>query len=153
MRFFFLLGLGFFSLQGYSLDYFDNLFESKDYIVLLRYSSIYSSYKLRLEKIIEGQNKKRLFISPSYLEKLASFNLKTIQLLDQLSSSYNDNIILSQIYQVKVEISLLDGIIEKTLSFYKRNGKYDYNDILKLEKAVYRIEIYLRGLSNRISDL
>lgn len=137
----------------YASDSLNNIFESKDYIILLRYSSVYSSYKLNLEKIIEDKSKKKILIPSSELDKIKAFNVKTSQLLDEIHNNYKDNITHSQIYQIKFEITSLDNTIEKIMSFYKKTGRYDYNDILRLEKAIYRMEIYLKGLSNRISDL
>ncbi len=142
----------FISFNSYSSDeYYDNFFESRDYVVVLRFSSMYSSHKLVFEKVIESS--KKLQIDPLEFEKIKKLNIKTIEFLSKIYDSYKDTDIKSQIHQIKLEIDLLNLEAEKILLDYKKYHKYFYSSIVGFEKKLYRIEIYLRGLSNRLSEI
>lgn len=143
--------LFFIKLSVFANDSLTNLFESKDYIILLRHSSSYASYKMEIEKIVES--KKKGCISPSKIKEIKEINSKSLYILDKVYDSYNDVIIKSQVYQIKFEIESLNMLLDKMESYYKKTFKCEYNDILKLEKILFRIEVYLKGLSNKISDL
>lgn len=132
-------------------DSFNNLFESRDYIILLRHSNLYSMHKLDIEKIIEG--KKKVCVSISKLKNIKDLNLKVLSILDKVYDAYSDIVIKSQIYQIKFEIESFNLFIDKMESYYKKTAKCEQGDILKLEKSLFRMEIYLKGLSNKISEL
>ncbi|MCX7641620.1 MAG: hypothetical protein N2Z20_03195 [Elusimicrobiales bacterium] len=129
---------------------FENFFETRQYIILLRYSSTYSSYKLNIERLIEDKKKYNYLIDIAKIKKL---NSETSSFLDNIYNVYSDSITISQIYQVKFEIETLNRLLDDMQNFYKKNKKHEYNSMILLEKMLYRLEIYLRGLSNRISDL
>ncbi|MCX7905868.1 MAG: hypothetical protein N2446_04115 [Elusimicrobiales bacterium] len=133
---------------------FENFFETRPYIILLRYSSSYSSYKLNIEKIIENnkENNKKIgyFID---INKIKELNLNTSKFLDNICSIYTDSVTLSQVYQIKFEIESLNNLLNDMQLFYKKTKKYEYNSLISVERMLYRLEIYLRGLSNRLSNL
>lgn len=151
MKIYFVFWLFFGFRLVYTNDNLNNLFESKDYIILLRYSSSYSLYKMEIEKIIEGKKKNCFPISK--LKEIKELNSKSFAILDKVYDTYNNVIIKSQIYQIKFEIESLNIFINKMESYYKKTSKCEYNDILKLEKILFRMEVYLKGLSNKISEL
>ncbi|MGC8867201.1 MAG: hypothetical protein ACP5IO_06070 [Elusimicrobiales bacterium] len=138
-------------ISAVGAEYYDNFFESRDYVVILRFSLMYSSHKLVFEKVIEGS--KRLYVSPLEFKKVKELNAKALEFLSKVYDSYKDPITRSQIHQIKLEIELLNLHAEKILSDYKKNARYSYPSIVAFEKELYRMEIYFRGLSKRLSDL
>lgn len=140
-----------FAVNSGADDYTRNIFETKDYIVLLRFSTIYSSHKLSVEKVIESS--KKLYINPRELEDIKKLNDESFNFLSQLYENYDCADIRSQISQIKIEIRHLNSFIDSILSSYRKTLKYSYQDVVNLEKYIYRMEIYFRGLSNRISNL
>lgn len=146
------LVLLFIPFNSYSNDeYYDNFFESLDYVVVLRFSSMYSSHKLVFERAIEGSRK--LYIDVAEFEKIKKLNTKTIEFISKIYDSYKDTDIKSQINQIRLEIELLSLQADKIISDYKNYHKYFYASVVDFEKKLYRIEIYLKGLSNRLSNI
>lgn len=129
---------------------YDNIFESKDYVVILRISSIYGSYKLKLEKAIETKRFDQ--IKKSTLNEIEETNKKTIEKLSSIYQSIKKNEIKSQIYQIKFELEQSNQLIEKAKTNINKKSKF--KEILyKLEYDTYRMEIYLKGLSMNLSLL
>ncbi|MEF3280427.1 MAG: hypothetical protein K6357_05610 [Elusimicrobiota bacterium] len=129
---------------------YDNIFETRDYITILRISNVYSNYKLILEKAIESN--KIESIKYKDIINMEDFALKTIEKLNYIYSSYKNAEIRSQIYQIKFEIEDAIKIIKEIKKINKKKNEFKKN-IFKLESLFYRIEVYLKGLSQNLSVL
>ncbi|MCX7647064.1 MAG: hypothetical protein ACP5SD_01345 [Elusimicrobiales bacterium] len=153
ISFFLFLSILFFGFSGYSQlsnIAYENLFESRDYISVLKLSSVYASHKLKIEKAIESN--KIESIKKSDLIEIEKIIPKTVEKLDSIYSSVNKSEIKSQIYQIKFELDQTSSAIKEAKN--KINQKSEFKKtIYKLEYYIYRIEVYLKGLSQNLSVL
>lgn len=151
MKKFSFLILVFFISQSNIFCFYENLFESKPYVVIFKLSNLYSNYKVLIEKAIDL--KKIDKIKRKDFDLMESLSVKTLDKLNSIYEKYESSpTIKSQIYQIKFEVEESIRLIIDIKRTYKKNKEYE-KKIFKLESLFYRIEVYLKGLSQNLSNL
>lgn len=131
--------------------FYENLFESKPYVVIFKLSNQYSNYKVLIEKAVDF--KKINKINRKDLDLMENLSVKTLDKLNSVYQKYESiSIIKSQIYQIKFEVEESIKLIREIKRTDKKNKEYE-KKIFKLELLFYRIEVYLKGLSQNLSNL
>jgi len=139
-----------FNLYSQKPSVFDNIFESKNYIIVLNLSNSYSKYKTKFEKYIE--NPKREQIKKSEITEIENLINNTNSKLDEIYSSLSRNDVKSQIYQIKFELDELSKLLEESKK--KISKKEEFKKLsYKIEYYLYRMDVYLKGLSQNLSLL
>ncbi len=147
---FILIFFSFFIFSTEKESIFENIFESKDYVIIYKLSIELEKHKLKIENLIKINK----------LEKIRRNDLIEIEiLLEKIKTKLNeikknrDNAnIFSQIATILLEIDETKNILKK--------AKIELSNKKKCEKIIYEIEfyidrliVYLKGLSQNLSYL
>jgi paraquat-inducible protein B len=117
---------------------------------VLKLSNSYSKYKTKFEKYIE--NPRREQIKKSEITEIENLINNTNSKLDEIYSSLNRNDVKSQIYQIKFELDELSKLLEESKK--KISKKEEFKKLsYKIEYYLYRMDVYLKGLSQNLSLL
>lgn len=151
MKKFRFLTIVFFTFYLNGFCFYENIFESKPYVVIFKLSNQYSNYKVLIEKAIDS--KKINKINKKDFDSMENLLLKTLDSLNSIYQKYNGNhTIKSQIYQIRFEVEESIKLIKEIKKTNKKNKEYE-KKIFKLESLFYRIEVYLKGISQNLSNL
>jgi len=129
---------------------YDNLFESKDYVILFKMSVNYSKYREKIASVIESKKYNRIKIKN--IKDINNLILDTIAKLDSIDNNIKNTDIRAQISQTRIELENTKKLVNNTIRSVNNKSKFR-NNLIELESALFRIEIYLKGLSQNISVL
>jgi hypothetical protein len=131
---------------------YDSLLDKKDYIKIFRLSVEYEKYKKRIEDLIEGGRVNTLRIKD--IREIQSLVDKTENMINDTYSNYSNNHeIRSQLYQIKFEIDEIKNIIAGLTKAITKKDRRFKEMVYKLEYYLFRMNIYLKGMSQKLSML
>jgi hypothetical protein len=131
---------------------YDSLLDKKDYIKIFRLSVEYEKYKKRIEDLIEGGRVNTLRIKD--IREIQSLVDKTENMINDTYSNYSNNHeIRSQLYQIKFEIDEIKNIIDGLTKAITKKDRRFKEMVYKLEYYLFRMNIYLKGMSQKLSML
>jgi hypothetical protein len=131
---------------------YDSLLDKKDYIKIFRLSVEYEKYKKRIEDLIEGGRVDTLKIKD--IREIQSLVDKTENMINDTYSNYSNNHeIRSQLYQIKFEIDEIKNIIAGLTKAITKKDRRFKEMVYKLEYYLFRMNIYLKGMSQKLSML
>jgi len=131
---------------------YDSLLDKKDYIKIFRLSVEYEKYKKRIEDLIEGGRVNTLRIKD--IKEIQFLVDKTENMINDTYSNYSNNHeIKSQLYQIKFEIDEIKNIIAGLTKAVAKKDKKFKEMVYKLEYYLFRMNIYLKGMSQKLSML
>ncbi|NLH38912.1 MAG: hypothetical protein GX445_02485 [Elusimicrobia bacterium] len=129
---------------------YDNLFESKDYVILFKMSVNYSKYREEIASVIESKKYNKIKIKD--IKNINNMISDTISKLDSIENNVKNTDIRSQIYQTRIELENTKKLVNNTIKSVNNKDKFKSN-LIELESSLFRIEVYLKGLSQKISVL
>jgi hypothetical protein len=131
---------------------YDSLLDKKDYIKIFKLSVEYEKYKKRIEDLIEGGRVDTLKIKD--IREIQSLVDKTENMINDTYSNYSNNHeIRSQLYQIKFEIDEIKNIIAGLTKAITKKDRRFKEMVYKLEYYLFRMNIYLKGMSQKLSML
>ena len=132
---------------------YESILDNREYIKLFKLSIEYEKHKKSLEDIIEKNKFYALKVSD--IKKIKLLIEKTENIINETYSHNSTNsLIKSQIYQIKFEIDEIKVIINDIMkNFSRKKNKVFIDNIYKLEYYLFRMSIYLKGISQNLSIL
>jgi len=140
-----------FSFPSLFASPYESILDQKDYIRFFKLSTEYEKYKKKIEDLIEKNRINNLKLSD--LKEIDSLLEKTNSIIDEIYPKYSDNpVIKSQFYQIRFEIEETKKIISNLKKNFQKKS-YLKENIYKIEYYLFRMSIYLKGISQNLSTL